>query len=118
MHGLGGLLHTLLGKLTEMTSLQVILVLSKTDDIPTFITHVIPVEDRHCGPKITLQEYLAHREPDPAHVLSEEKRQRILDLPYADNLFHTEHIVDLNKVSNQLRRTGDSERARLDGEMR
>ena len=94
-----GLLHTLLGKLTEMTNLQVILVLSKTDDIPTFITHVIPVEDRHCGPKITLQEYLAHREPDPAHVLSEEKRQRILDLPYADNLFHTEHIVDLNKVS-------------------
>ena len=32
-------------------------------------------------------------------MLSEEKRQRILDLPYADNLFHTEHIVDLNKVS-------------------
>ena len=94
-----GLLHTLLGKLTEMTNLQIILVLSKTDDIPTFITHVIPVEDRHCGPKITLQEYLAHREPDPAHVLSDEKRQRILDLPYADNLFHTEHIVDLNKVS-------------------
>ena len=82
-----------------MTNLQVILVLSKTDDIPTFITHVIPVEDRHCGPKITLQEYLSHREPDPAHVLSDEKRQRILDLPYADNLFHTEHIVDLNKVS-------------------
>ena len=94
-----GLLHTLLGKLTEMTNLQVILVLSKTDDIPTFITHVIPVEDRHCGTKITLQEYLAHREPDPAHVLSDEKRQRILNLPYADNLFHTEHIVDLNKVS-------------------
>ena len=94
-----GLLHTLLGKLTEMTNLQVILVLSKTDDIPTFITHVIPVEDRHCGSKITLQEYLAHREPDPAHVLSDEKRQRILDLPYTDNLFHTEHIVDLNKVS-------------------
>ena len=46
-----------------------------------------------------MQEYLAHREPDPAHVLSDEKRQRILDLPYADNLFHTEHIVDLNKVS-------------------
>ena len=82
-----------------MTNLQVILVLSKTDDIPTFITHVILVEDRHCGPKITLQEYLSHREPDPAHVLSDEKRQRILDLPYADNLFHTEHIVDLNKVS-------------------
>lgn len=93
------LLHRLLAWLTEVTDLQVILVLSKTDDIPTFITHVIPVEDRHCGKKITLQEYLAARPADPVHVLSDEKRQRILDLPYADNLYHAEHIVDLNKVS-------------------
>lgn len=93
------LLHRLLAQLTEVTDLQVILVLSKTDDIPTFITHVIPVEDRHCGKKITLQEYLAARPADPVHVLSDEKRQRILDLPYADNLYHAEHIVDLNKVS-------------------
>lgn len=93
------LLHRLLARLTEVTDLQVILVLSKTDDIPTFITHVIPVEDRHCGKKITLQEYLATRPADPVHVLSDEKRQRILDLPYADNLYHAEHIVDLNKVS-------------------
>lgn len=93
------LLHRLLARLTEVTDLQVILVLSKTDDIPTFITHVIPVEDRHCSKKITLQEYLAARPADPVHVLSDEKRQRILDLPYADNLYHAEHIVDLNKVS-------------------
>ena len=93
------LLHTLLRKLTEVTPLQVILVLSKTDDIPTFITHVIPVADRTCGKKMTLQEYLSVRETVPAHVLPEEKYQRILDLPYADNLYHTEHIVDLNKVS-------------------
>ena len=31
--------------------------------------------------------------------MSEEKRGRILNLPYTDNLYHTEHIVDLNKVS-------------------
>lgn len=93
------LLHTLLRKLTEVTPLQFILVLSKTDDIPTFITHVIPVADRTCGKKMTLQEYLSVRETVPAHVLPEEKYQRILDLPYADNLYHAEHIVDLNKVS-------------------
>ena len=93
------LLHKLLGELTKLTNLQVILVLSKTDDIPVFITHVIPVYDRHCGAKITKEEYLAQQEKVPAHVLSEEKRRRILDLPYADNLYHTEHVVDLNKVS-------------------
>lgn len=93
------LLHELLKKLTEMTDLQVILILSKTDDIPAFITHVIPVADRICGAKLTKEEYLAFRPEAPTHVLSEEKRQRIIELPYSDNLYHTEHIVDLNKVS-------------------
>lgn len=93
------LLHELLKKLTEMTDLQVILILSKTDDIPAFITHVIPVADRICGAKLTKEEYLASRPEAPTHVLSDEKRQRIIELPYSDNLYHTEHIVDLNKVS-------------------
>ena len=93
------LLHVLLRRLTEMTRLQVILVLSKTDDIPEFITHVIPVEDRTCGDKISLQEYLHQHREVPAHVLPEEKRERILNLPYGENLYHAEHIVDLNKVS-------------------
>ncbi len=76
------LLHTLLGELTKVTHLQVILILSKSDDIPAFITHVIPVEDRVCGKKITLQEYLAVRKPIPERILSEEKEARILNLPY------------------------------------
>lgn len=93
------LLHSLLKRLIEVTDLQVILVLSKTDDIPSFITHVIPVAGRVCGKKITLQEYLEHRESIPSHVLSEEKRSRILNLPYAENLYHNEYVVDLHKVS-------------------
>ena len=94
-----GLLHNLLSRLTEITNLQVILILSKDDDIPSFITHVIPVSDRVCGVKVSVQKYLEERPVTPAHVLSDEKRQRILELPYADNLFGAEHIVDLNKVS-------------------
>lgn len=92
-------LHALLGELTRVTDLQVILILSKSDDIPVFITHVIPVEDRVCGKKMTLQAYLASRTPVPARVLSEEKEARILNLPYGNGLYHTEHVVDLNKVS-------------------
>lgn len=93
------LLHILLGELTKVTHLQVILILSKSDDIPSFITHVIPVEDRICGKKVTLQEYLAVRKPVPERMLSEEKEARILNLPYNSDLYHTEHVVDLNKVS-------------------
>lgn len=73
--------------------------MSKSDDIPAFITHVIPVEDRVCGKKMTLQEYLAVRKSIPERMLSEEKEARILNLPYGGDLYHTEHVVDLNKVS-------------------
>lgn len=92
-------LHALLGELTKVTDLQVILILSKTDDIPAFITHVIPVENRSCGKKMTQEEYLAVRRPASGHVLSKEKEERILNLPYGDDLYTTEHVVDLNKVS-------------------
>lgn len=92
-------LHALLAELTRVTSLQVILVLSKSDDIPSFITHVIPVEERVCGAKITLAGYWATRPPLPMRMLSAEKEDRILNLPYHDGLYHTEHVVDLNKVS-------------------
>lgn len=92
-------LHALLRELTRVTALQVILILSKTDDIPSFITHVIPVEDRLCGDKITLETYLAGCRPAPERVLSKEKEERILALPYNDDLYHTDHVVDLNKVS-------------------
>lgn len=92
-------LHALLCELIRMTCLQVILVLSKIDDIPSLITHVIPVENRMCGDKITLKAYLAGCKPVPERVLSKEKEERILALPYGDGFYHTDHVVDLNKVS-------------------
>ncbi|WP_455674661.1 ATP-binding cassette domain-containing protein [Phocaeicola sp.] len=92
-------LHALLGELTRLTNLQVILILSKTDDIPAFITHVISVENRSCGKKRTLNEYLSTRRPVPERVLTKEKEERILALPYSTDLYHAEHVVDLNKVS-------------------
>ena len=66
--------------LTKETNVSVVLVLSKTDDIPDFITHVVPVKDLKVGQKMTLQAYLESREPVPARMLSEEKEKAILDL--------------------------------------
>ena len=45
------LLQDLLCKLIEETHLHVILLLSRTEDIPPFITHVVPVEGLVCYPK-------------------------------------------------------------------
>ncbi|HIZ05394.1 MAG TPA: ATP-binding cassette domain-containing protein [Candidatus Phocaeicola gallistercoris] len=94
------LLHGLLQKLIEQISLQVILVLSKTDEIPDFITHVIPVSNRTCGVKISLQAYLAMQGTVPAHILSLEKRKELLDLPYrSDDDYCVDEIVSLRNVS-------------------
>lgn len=94
------LLHGLLQKLIEQISLQVILVLSKTDEIPDFITHVIPVSNRTCGVKISLQAYLAMQETVPAHILSLEKRKELLDLPCrSDDDYCVDEIVSLRNVS-------------------
>ena len=96
--GTRSLLQDLLSRLIQVTRLQVVLVLSKTDDIPSFITHVVQVENRVCGAKMTLQDY--HRLGMIVHkgVLSAEKVQRILDLPYKEEYIESEQIVQLNKV--------------------
>lgn len=93
------MLQELLSKLIEITSLQVVLVLSKTDGIPDFITHVIPVNDLKCGTKMTLDEYKSSMELSPNHVLTDEKKQRILSLPYTDDVQPDGEVVRLNKVS-------------------
>lgn len=46
-------LEHLLAELSASTDLMIVLVLSKTDHIPDFITHVVPVEERVCGEKMT-----------------------------------------------------------------
>lgn len=97
-------LHEFLSVVTKETNIQVILILSKTDDIPEFITHVVRVEDMEVKPKETVAEYIASRPDVPAKVLSEEKEQAILSLPYSDNAddqlpIGTQHVVDFKNVN-------------------
>ena len=90
--------------LTKETNVSVVLVLSKTDDIPDFITHVVPVKDMKVGEKMTLQEYKDSMVPVPPRMLSEEKERAILSLPYsaADDREvepGTEQVIDFRKVN-------------------
>ena len=94
-------LKELLKTLSSERALQIILVLSKSDDIPDFITHVVEVKDMKVQPKVTLAEYLAGRESVPAHVLSPELEQAIVDQPYSDREYHTREVVKMNKVRIQ-----------------
>lgn len=67
--------------LTRTTHITLVLTLSKTDDIPDFITHVVPMVHKTVGSKITLKQYRDTAEAVPATMLSPQKRQAILDLP-------------------------------------
>lgn len=89
--------------LTRETNVAVVLVLSKTDDIPDFITHVVEVKDMKVGQKVTLAAYRESCQPVPAKMLSAEKEQGILDLPYVEDAEHaapgTRQVIDFRKVN-------------------
>ena len=93
------LLKNLFSQLINQFSLQLVLVVSKPNDIPDFITHVIPVEDLICGEKTTRSEYLSSCHQELLYVLSKEKIQRILELENKNEKLDTDDIVHLDKVS-------------------
>lgn len=96
-------LSEFLSLLTRETNVTVVLVLSKTDDIPDFITHVVPVKDMAVQPKMTLQEYRKSMPVIPDHMLSEDTVEAILNLPYADDANDdapgTRQVIDFRKVN-------------------
>ena len=94
-------LRQLLVLVSQEKALQIILVLSKVDDIPDFITHVVEVNDMKVGTKKTLQEYLTNRPPFPTRVLSSEKEKEILSLPDEDTDVPPQQIIRMNKVTIQ-----------------
>ncbi len=91
-------LRSLLATLSEELDLQVVLVLSKSDDIPPFVSHVVEVKDRVALPKVSLADYLAHRTPVPPRILSEEKAKAIEGLPYPDREFNAREVVRMKNV--------------------
>ena len=76
-------LSILLSQLAE-TGLTLILVMSKSDNLPQFITHVIPVKDLKVGQKMTREEFVAQQEAPHSPTLPEEKRQWLLSLSEKD----------------------------------
>ena len=93
------LLFSLLERLTKMSSVQIVLVLSMLDDIPSFITHVIPVDKMEVFPKMAREAYLkAFHDRDTVDSF-EELQKRIIDLPYDGNTYDSDEVVKLNKVS-------------------
>ena len=91
------LLLQILAKMADSGRVQMVLVLSRLDDIPPFVTHVVAVKDRVVGEKISREEYLANLQivhPD-YHAL----HQRILALPDTNEAWAGDEAIRLNNVS-------------------
>ncbi len=88
------LLKELLQQLIDKTHLQVILLLSRIDEIPSFITHVVPVVDCVCGEKIAREEYV---QQENKNVSCTFERCSLPNPIYQEEV--SEEIIQLNKVS-------------------
>lgn len=92
-------LREVLETISSERELQIILVLAKDEDIPKFITHVVPVRNMVAMPKITRQEYMKKAQMSTVSPLTEETRQEILNMPYRNDEYHTDEVVRMNNVS-------------------
>ena len=92
-------LKDLLLLLAEKRGISIMLVLSKTDDIPTFVTEVIELRNGEPLPPCSLSEYYARQEPIAPHVLTECARDSLLNLPYRDNGYDCQEVVDMHHVT-------------------
>lgn len=92
-------LRELLETISRENALQIILVLAKDEDIPKFITHVVPVRDKVVMRKIAREYYLQTASQHAQSTLSDEIKNEILNLPYRDDEYNTDEVVRMNKVS-------------------
>lgn len=91
-------LKELLSTLSKEKALQIILVLSKTDDMPDFITHVVEVKGMKVYPKTTVAEFNKRHDKTVGSILSKEKEDAIINLPYKDAEYSCKEIVSARGV--------------------
>ena len=76
-------LRDLLKLLAVERDMEIMLVMSKTDDIPSFVDRV---------------KWIGTQETVPPHVLSPSQQEAILSLPYTDNDYDCQHVIDMKNV--------------------
>ena len=93
------LLKALLQQAARERHMDLMLVMSKTDDIPDFVDQVIEVKAGETLPPCSRADYYACLQPVPPHVLPPSQQEAILSLPYTDNDYDCRHVVDMHHVS-------------------
>ena len=90
--------------LKEQGEILIVLVLSKNDDMPDFVTHVVQVESMRVMPKLTLDSWKMQNKGCPTRILTKKYEEEILRLPYSQdynisNEQAKKQIIEFNNVS-------------------
>ena len=94
------MLCRLLETLIHDWNMQIVLVVSRREDIPPFITHIIEVQDRCPSTVMPVEDYLARPEkPLPRPILSQDLVDLMHSLPETD--MESDEIVRCNQVTLQ-----------------
>ena len=99
------MLSQLMEELTQQFPLQIVLVLSMMEDVPTFITHVVPVDSMRVGEKTERGKYLEKFAAADAVRRKEDETEYVTTdalvaaVPYQGTNFSGSEVVKLNKVS-------------------
>jgi molybdate transport system ATP-binding protein len=93
------LLSDLLRHISESGTAQLIFVLSMMDDVPEYVTHVIPVNHMKVLPKQTRQAYMEEFRAHDKIADYTALQQQIISLPYVNKDYDSREVVRLNKVS-------------------
>ena len=94
------MLCRLLETLIHDWNMQIVLVVSRREDIPPFITHIIEVQDRCPSTVMPVEDYLARPEkPLPQPILSQDLVDLMHSLPETD--MESDEIVRCNQVTLQ-----------------
>ncbi len=89
----------LLAMLAKSTSTHIIMVLSRKDDIPPFITHIVPIAEGRCQVKLARTAYFENISTVPTHTLAPSKRKLIESLPNREWQHASDEIVALRDVT-------------------
>ena len=95
------LLCSVLARLASKGDLQIILLLSMLDDVPEFITSVLPIENMCVGAKMSRDDYLSHLDIVYDVAAIKKAQQRVLMLPSKALCSGGQgsEVVRMNKVS-------------------
>ena len=90
----------LLGRLSTERSINVYLILAKSDEVPPFADEVMLMEDGTTEPRIlSPSTFLQALPPTPSHVLTDAKRQAIISLPHRTDDYEAPTVVEMRNVS-------------------